>query len=135
MADIYKAAGILIKDKKLLVEKSFNKDFYIAPGGSIEDGETGEQALVRELEEEFGIHTKESDFEWFDEFSARAAGNEDKAVHMKVWIVHDWQGEPAPNSEVELIAWVTSANQQGLKLGSIFEKDVIPKLKEMNLID
>jgi len=33
---IHKAAGILIKDRKLLVEKSHNKQIFIAPGGSIE---------------------------------------------------------------------------------------------------
>ncbi len=49
MSDIYKSAGILIKDRRLLVEKSFGKNFYIAPGGSIEPGETEEKALVREL--------------------------------------------------------------------------------------
>lgn len=46
---IHKAAGILIQDGKLLVEKSYDKDFYISPGGSIEEGETPKQALVREL--------------------------------------------------------------------------------------
>ncbi len=38
--DIHKAAGIIIRDKKLLVERSKGKEFFIAPGGTIEEGET-----------------------------------------------------------------------------------------------
>ena len=69
--DIYKAAGIIIKNRKLLIEKSENKEFFIAPGGSIEEGETPEQALVRELWEEFEIKVKESDIEEFGHFDAK----------------------------------------------------------------
>lgn len=50
--DIHKAGGILIKDRKFLVERSKNKTFFIAPGGSIEPRETPKQALVRELKED-----------------------------------------------------------------------------------
>src|SRR4051812_20782408 len=50
--DIHKAGGIIIRDKKLLVERSKGKDFFKTPGGSIELGETPKQALVRELLEE-----------------------------------------------------------------------------------
>lgn len=133
--DIYKAAGILIKDRKLLIEKSDDKEFFIAPGGSIEEGETPKQALVRELMEEFGIMTKEEDFEEFGHFHAKAAGQEDKTVHMNVFVVKKWEGEPSPHAEVEKILWVTSDLPKDIKVGSIFEHDVIPQLKEQNLID
>src|SRR5688500_4909971 len=46
--DIYKAAGILIKDRKTVVERSQGKPVFVQPGGRIEEGETAEQALVRE---------------------------------------------------------------------------------------
>ena len=59
MSDIYKAAGVLIQDRRLLVERSESKKFYISPGGSIEDGETAKGALRRELREEFDIETNE----------------------------------------------------------------------------
>ncbi len=133
--DIYKAAGIIIRDKKLLVERSKDKEFFISPGGSIEVGETEEQALVRELMEEFGISVEENELEKFGDFDAPAAGQEHRVVHMTVFIVKKWHGEPAPNSEVEEIAWVASTNEQKLPLGSIFEHDVIPKLVQKGLID
>lgn len=133
--DIHKAAGIIIKDRKLLVERSKNKTFFISPGGSIEENETPKQALVRELYEEFQISVKEEDLSEFGIFCHPAAGQEERIVCMEVFRVNKWQGEIVPNNEVEEFAWVTSDNTDGLKIGSIIEKEVIPKLKQMDLID
>lgn len=132
---IYKAAGIIIRDRRLLVERSKDKTIFIAPGGSIEEGETEKQALVRELMEEFGISVAEEDLEEFGRYEAPAAGQEQRIVHMAVFMVRSFQGEPLPNSEVEEIAWVYSVNQQNLPLGSIFEHKVMPELKSLDLID
>lgn len=133
--NIHKAAGILIKDRKLLVEKSANKEFFIAPGGSIEPGESVKQALIRELLEEFKINVEEKDLSEFGIFTAKAAGQEDKIVTMEVYIVNNWQGEPEPDHEVEKILWITSEIPQDIKVGSIFENEVIPRLKKQDLID
>lgn len=133
--DIHKAAGILIKNRKLLVEKSKNKQFFIAPGGSIEPGETVAQALIRELKEEFKIAIKEFDLEEFGTFCAKAAGQEDKTVCMEVFLVKKWIGEPEPDNEVEEICWITSQIPEDIKVGSIFEHEVIPRLKKLDLID
>lgn len=132
---IHKAAGILIKDRKLLVEKSKNKSFFIAPGGSVEEGETVKAALIRELREEFQIDVSSEDLVDFGSFSAPAAGQEHRTVKMDVFIVNKWLGEPAPDNEVEKILWVSSDIPEGIKVGSIFEHEVIPRLKQQGLID
>lgn len=133
--DIYKAAGVLIKNRKLLIERSENRTMFVAPGGSIEEGETSEEALTRELMEEFGIIANETDFEHFGHFHAKAAGEEDKTVHMNVFIVKKWKGEPKPIAEVKEILWVTSNLPKNITVGSIFEHEVIPRLKSLDLID
>ena len=116
-------------------KEAIGKEFFISPGGSIEAGETAKQALVRELKEEFTIDVTEENLEKFGDFEAAAAGQEDRIVHMAVFIVKQFSGEPSPDNEVEEIAWITSANEHNLKIGSIFEHEVIPALKQQNLID
>ena len=133
--DIHKAGGIIIRDRCVLVERSKGKEFFIAPGGSLEDGETAEQALVRELREEFRIAVEEDDLEYFDNFKAAAAGQEDKVVRMDMYMVNKWRGEPLPDNEVEELRWISSKTLFGLKVGSIMLHDVIPLLVEMGLID
>lgn len=133
--DIHKAAGILLRDRKLLVERSRGKQFFISPGGSLEPGETTEQALIRELVEEFGIVVQPGNLEPFGTFYAQAAGAEDKRVRMDVFMVKEWEGDPTPSGEVEEIAWITSTPPSGMKVGSIFEHEVIPRLKTRGLLD
>jgi 8-oxo-dGTP diphosphatase len=133
--DIHKAAGVLIRDRKLLVERSIGKEFFIAPGGSVEAGETSKQALVRELMEEFKVTVREEDLAVFGTFRAPAAGQEEKIVEMEVFTVNVWNGEPTPDNEVEEIRWITSQPEPSIKLGSIFEHQVVPRLKQANLID
>jgi hypothetical protein len=42
MNDIYKAAGIIIHERKLLFTRAQDMEFFIDPGGKIEKGETAE---------------------------------------------------------------------------------------------
>ena len=135
MNQIHKAAGILIRDRKLLVEKSTGKDYFKSPGGKLEPGETPKQALIRELMEEFSISVLEEDLVEFGTFTAEAAGHADKLVVMYVFIVNNWLGEPAASNEVEKIMWINSTITEDTKVGSVFKHQVIPILKEQNLID
>lgn len=49
--------AIVIKDNQLLVmhRNKFGQEYDTLPGGGIDPGETGEQALLRELDEETGV--------------------------------------------------------------------------------
>ncbi len=133
--DIHKAGGVIIRDRKMLVERSKDKTHFIAPGGSIEPGETPKQALVRELMEEFQILVAEADLKEFGTFYAQAAGQEAKRLRMDVFMVQDWQGEPTPDNEVEEVAWIDSEHPDNMQIGSVFQHDVLPALKAQGLID
>ncbi len=133
--DIYKSAGIIIKDRKILVEKDIDKEFFISPGGKLEIGETSRQALVRELSEEFKIIVDESDLEEFGHFDAPASGQENRIVHMDVFIVKKFTGKIKKGHKVEKLLWLNSKTPKNIKVGSIFEHKVIPKLQKMRLID
>ena len=133
--DIHKVAGILIQDRKLLISRSKGKSFFISPGGKLEKGETGEDALVRELNEEVGVVVNANDLTAFGTFFAPAAGVENKYLQMDVFFVNRWEGEIIPANEVEEVLWVNSESVEGIEIGSVFGHDVIPKLKEENYID
>lgn len=134
-ATIHKAAGIIIKDKKLLVTRSKGKDIFVAPGGKLEPGETTKQAAVRELQEELQIEVDEENLEVFGEFSAEAAGQPGVTVSMTVFMVDTYSGEPQPASEIEEMKWVDSTTARTLSIGSIFAHEVIPRLQKSELIE
>jgi 8-oxo-dGTP diphosphatase len=133
--DIYKAAGIIIQNRKLLVERSTGKPCFVAPGGKLEAGETYPQALVRELKEEFQIDVDEADLELFGSYSDEAANHPGRQVHEQVYMVKRWQGEPTPDHEVEIIHWLTSSIPADMKVGSIIGYKILPELHARGLVD
>lgn len=56
-----RSVAIVIRDGKILMERlcyknaNNGKEFFSVPGGGIEEGETPEQAALRELKEECGL--------------------------------------------------------------------------------
>ncbi len=132
--DIHKAAGILLQDGKLLVTRTSGKDFFMSPGGKVQDGETSQEALVRELKEELAIEVRIDNLAEFGTFYAEAAGQEGRSLKMEVFSVMAWDGAITPSSEVAEIRWIDSTSVDDIELSSIFLHDVFPQLKERNLI-
>ncbi len=56
---------ILIKDEKVLLSRRFQTGYmdghYSLPAGHVDEGETVEDCLVREVEEEIGVRIKKKD--------------------------------------------------------------------------
>ncbi len=132
---IHKAAGVIIVDRKLLVSRETGKDVFVAPGGKVDGGETAEEAVLRELNEEHEITIAREDVDLLGTFYADAAGKEGVKLRMDVFMINRWAGEIAAADNIEEIEWVISSNPDRLQIGSIFEHDVIPLLVEQDLID
>ncbi len=52
------AASVIIQDKKLLLVKQKNRDYWTPPGGLVDEGETPEEACLRETKEEIGVEVE-----------------------------------------------------------------------------
>ena len=52
------ARGIVVKDDKILLSYLPESDFYMTPGGGLEDGETISACCIREIAEETGYIVK-----------------------------------------------------------------------------
>ena len=59
------------------------------PGGKIEEGETAEQAVIRELQEEVGITV--TTLQQFDKLEYQFP---DRHITLWFWLVNGWDGEP-----------------------------------------
>ena len=131
---IHKAGGVIVCDRHFLVTRSFGKDFFIAPGGKLEADETATQALKREMIEEVQVEINTDSLEYLGVFEAEAIGKAGVHLTMYVYIINEFTGDLMPSSEIEEIKWVNTQTV-GVEMGSIFEHDIMPLLKQRDLID
>ena len=93
------------------------------PGGKIEDGETEEQAMVRELEEELGVTVVAA-----CPLGSFAHEYVDRSVHIGLWLVTEFRGEPH-SRDGQALRWVVVADLASVGL---LEADLpmVPRLRE-----
>ncbi len=65
----YRTSAIIYNNDKtkILLFKSSNRDFYMLPGGKVNELESSEDALKREVKEETGLEISIIDFKCFSE--------------------------------------------------------------------
>lgn len=61
----FRTAGVIQHDDKVLIHQAEGDDFWALPGGRVEMGESSETAIVREMEEEIGLHFRVTRPLWF----------------------------------------------------------------------
>jgi mutator protein MutT len=132
--DKRKAGGILITDKKVLVLRDTGEDTFMTPGGTVDQGETPEHTLIRELQEEISITVKSEDLQLFGVFMHPMATDTTKMLEMTVYVVNKWSGDIKLQHEIEEQKWIDSKTAQETKLGSIFAEEIIPRLVQQGLI-
>ena len=105
MSIVRVAVGVIInKDNQVLIAKrasyQHQGDKWEFPGGKVENTESSDEALVRELKEEVGIEAQAVEFmlEIIHQY-------DDKKVQLDVYKVEKWMGE-ATGKEGQDILWV-----------------------------
>ena len=134
MEKIDKIGGIILREKEILVVKKRTKDNreeYIIPGGKREGDETDFETLKRELKEEIQVDLiNMKPFGGFDDIAIF----ENIPIHIEVYFANI-KKEPKCDSEIKELVWIDrNYEHNGIKLGSVLSKFVIPKLIEMELM-
>ncbi len=108
MAKLLLVAACALVDRDgrvLLARRPPHKPFaglWEFPGGKLAEGETPEQALIRELREELGVDTEESCLA-----PIAFASRESEGFHllMPLYVCRKWKGMPRP-IEADELRWV-----------------------------
>ena len=99
------AIGVVLRDKQFLVVERSAKVVapgkLCFPGGGIEEGETPEEALIREFDEELRVAVRPVRFLW--------ENTTPWDVHLTWWLAELAEGSvPVPNpDEVATVRWMT----------------------------
>lgn len=108
---IDKLAWIELKNKSILSTKSYGKDKYYIPGGKREAGETDEQALIREIEEELNVTVDSNTLNYIGTFEAQAHGHAEGIIVKMTCYTGQYSGELKASSEIEEIKWLNYSNK------------------------
>lgn len=100
------AVALIDRDGRVLLaqrpEDKSMAGLWEFPGGKIEDGETPEAALIRELEEELGINTWQS---CLAPLTFASHGYDSFHLLMPLFACRKWQGTPR-SKEGQTLKWV-----------------------------
>lgn len=113
---------LIIRDNKILFVKDVHANHYYPPGGSIDAGESHDEAMARELMEELRLTWEAGEYYF--------SYDEHNIVHDMPQREHNYfveiSGEPQPDSEVEDYRWVSWEDVQRGDI--IFPPDMHEKL-------
>lgn len=132
MKQIDKLAWIEIKDKTILLTKSYGKDVFYIPGGKREIGESDEQALLREISEELTVAIDKTTLTPIGVFEAQAHGQLEGVTVKMTCYSGDYSGELKASSEIEAITWYKYADKD--KVAGV-DKLIFDYLYQNNLLD
>src|SRR3989338_6732435 len=131
MADINKSALLILNDdhtKFLVTRKNdITVTQWLLPGGRIEEGESAEQALIREIDEELGCTVYEHTLEFVGEYEAQAAGRPGQYVNIKLF-TGKFEGVPETKSEIKELGWLSRKDEQNEEASEIIRVKLIPDL-------
>ncbi|PEM24416.1 NUDIX hydrolase [Bacillus wiedmannii] len=124
---IRKIGAAIVKDSQLLVvSKKNSPEYYMLPGGKLEDGETDLEALKRELREELQLGVESSTL--LGNFETKSMFGTEPML-LTVYIV-EINGKPKPDNEIGLYKWISIDTKESEYLGTGITKFTLPALRK-----
>ena len=94
------AGLIVIKDRKLLLAFSNNKQAFYLPGGKADQGESTENALQREVREELNVALDPEKVRFYTHITAPAFGELNGIIMEQDCFLYDLHQQPTPSAEI-----------------------------------
>lgn len=122
---MHKSAGAIIKNEKgeiLMIERKIFPPGWACPAGHIDEGESPEEAMIREVKEETGLIVKDyklliNEFVDWNKCSKGVEGHD-----WYLFEVLDYEGEiKKSDREAKNIGWINREKLKGLKLEKVWE--------------
>lgn len=125
-------AAVIVDDRgRVLVVRKRGTTTFMQPGGKIDSGETGLDALRRELAEELGVIVSHSDVTALGRHVAKAANEPDHVVDAELFRV-TLRGEPVAAAEIDEIRWIDPGAPGDVELAPLTEGPVFALLRDFN---
>ncbi|BDZ48776.1 hypothetical protein GCM10025867_10170 [Frondihabitans sucicola] len=110
MHSIVVSALALVRDRRLLMVTARGRDVLYLPGGKVEPGETGADAVVREALEEVSLELDPATVTVLFTVVEQAHGEPDGRLVEMTLFAAETSDDPHPAAEVGAISWVTTAD-------------------------
>jgi 8-oxo-dGTP diphosphatase len=101
--EVKAAGGVVLRDGRIAVVHRPRYDDWSLPKGKLDDGETFEDAALREVREETGLHCTLG-----EELSSTSYDDrKGRSKLVRYWLMEVVEGEFEPNDEVDELRWLT----------------------------
>ncbi|WP_214409150.1 NUDIX hydrolase [Sphaerisporangium fuscum] len=118
------AAAVVDRGRLLVVSKKAAPDVFYLPGGKPEAGESPEETLFRELDEELGVTPRDMDLLGQVEDMAALEG---VPMRMMVFTAR-LAGRPTPAAELAALGWTDGRDRYEPRLAPAVRNQVLPLL-------
>ena len=120
-------AGIIIEEGKLLMLRGRGCVELWTPGGKIDENETDEECLKRELKEEINVDLIKAKF--FKEYTSPSFYHTENTTVQRIYIA-EIKGDPVPAAEIDNFVWLTMEDfkKHAYPMIPVTQNEIIPDL-------